>query len=365
MSYVLTVPSTEIRDLYVKFGDNLFRKNVRDFLGPNRANRGMTQTLSTSPDNFWYFNNGITMLCDRAEPKVAGSFIEVENPQIINGCQTTKTIGKFKGEVQGNVLLRVVESKDNEFAARLTLFQNTSNPVRNRDLKSNDTVQIRLKRELARRNYFFEIKRGQEFSKYKAKHRGSWKRDFPNGSFSNEEAAKCLAAIKLRPDIAIAKGSEAFFDEFYNQLFPPHLSVLEILRAIILQQLVRGTYGGERFHEFERANRFKNRAQWYVLRYVSDNLRGDWWTRNILSASQNGRIWGHGFMRMFRRVASEYFELLYKAWQKSDLYEAGFESYLTSPEVRKNMGSMYRSKLRRLDKATAQLFSKILTKSLH
>lgn len=187
----------------MKHTEDLFRKNVRNFLGQNHANNGMRKTLTEYPDGFWYFNNGITMLCDRADLRVEGNYVEVENVQIVNGCQTTKSIGKLTREVQGEVLVRIVESKDNEFAARLTLFQNTFNPVKNRDLKSNDIVQIRLSRELARRGYYFEIKRGQEFSKYKSEHRHSWRQNYPNGEISNEYVAKGLAAIVLGPDVAV------------------------------------------------------------------------------------------------------------------------------------------------------------------
>ncbi len=356
-AYVLSVPCTELRDLYLKFGDDLFRKNVRDFLGTNRANTGMNWTLEKYPENFWYFNNGITMLCDKADPNVAESYVEVENPQIINGCQTTKTIGRFKGEVKGNILVRIVESKDNEFAAQLTLFQNTSNPVKNRDLKSNDIVQIRLKRELARRGYYLEVKRGQEFSKYRARHRGSWRIDFPYGSFNNEELAKCLATVKIRPDIAASKGSEVFFDEYYEKLFPSTLSVLECLRIIIIQRLIRGSYGREKWHGLDNAFRFKNRALWYLLRYVSDSLKGPSWTRVIVSAGQDGRLLDKKLTSEFRKIASGYFELLYVAWRKSRLFE-GFDSYLTSPEARKDMKRQFGSKLSELKNMTLDLFEK-------
>lgn len=355
-AYVLTVPCTEIRDLWLKHGDDLFRKNVRNFLGQNRANNGMRTTLTEYPDGFWYFNNGITMLCDRADLRVEENYVEVENAQIVNGCQTTKSIGKFTGEVQGEVLVRIVESKDNEFAARLTLFQNTFNPVKNRDLKSNDIVQIRLSRELARRGYYFEIKRGQEFSKYKSEHRHSWRQDYPNGEISNEYVAKGLAAIVLGPDVAVAKGSEAFFDPYYNRLFPAKRSVLDCLRVVILAELIRRSYGGEKWHQFDKSFKFKNRALWHVLRYVSDSLNGFEWSRRIVALKETGAAEYPRFQRKFRRITSAYFELLYTAWHRSRLYTGGFESYLTSPAVRKDVKRMFAARLKRLDKKTARLF---------
>jgi len=358
-SYVLTVPCTEVRDLWLKFGDSLFRKNVRNFLGANRANNGMKTTLAEYPDNFWYFNNGITMLCDKADMKEVENYVEIENPQIVNGCQTTKSIGKSKGDLRGDVLLRIVESTDNEFAARLTLFQNTSNPVKNRDLKSNDTVQVRLRREMGRRGYYFEIKRGQEFSKYKTEHRNSWSLDYPHGELSNEDVAKSLAAIEIAPDVAASKGSEAFFDEYYSALFPSHRSVLDCLRAEAIRALVRNTYSSEKWHGIPKAYKFKNRALWYVLRYASDSLKGDQWARQVVEAKQKGILDGWGFIQEFTKIASEYFELLYKAWRKSQLFE-GYDSYLTSPEARKDLKRTYGPRLQRLGRRTTSLFERHL-----
>ena len=58
-------------------------------------------------------------------------------------------------------------STDHDFVSLLTLFQNSSNPVHNRDLRSNDPVQIRLKHELRRRGYYYENKTGEDMKKWR------------------------------------------------------------------------------------------------------------------------------------------------------------------------------------------------------
>lgn len=74
----------------------LFSSNIRDYLGMVGANKGIRDTLA-SPDqrrNFFYYNNGITIIVDKIgeETYNNGSCVEIINPQIVNGCQTVSTI---------------------------------------------------------------------------------------------------------------------------------------------------------------------------------------------------------------------------------------------------------------------------------
>ena len=171
-SWVLSVPIDEIKLMVNKHQDMLFRKNVRNFLGRSTTNKAIQDTLAKEQNNFWYYNNGITILCDEGFLNVEDHYIRLTNPQIVNGCQTARSIEKYRGEVNGDALVRVIESKSHAFINSITLYQNSSNPVKMRDFKSNDPVQVRLKHELARRGYYYEIKRGEEYETIKTKYRG-------------------------------------------------------------------------------------------------------------------------------------------------------------------------------------------------
>jgi hypothetical protein len=66
-SYLLPVPAKELATIYHREGDKLFARNVRAFLGPNKAiNKAMKETLRSQPKEFWFRNNGVTMVCDKA-----------------------------------------------------------------------------------------------------------------------------------------------------------------------------------------------------------------------------------------------------------------------------------------------------------
>src|SRR5690606_23028494 len=96
----------------------LFDSNVRDFMGMNRVNEDIRNTLlnDKSPD-FWWLNNGITILATGAS--VVGKSIQVEDIQIVNGLQTSESIFRyFEGggidTSNRSVLVKVIVSNNTE-----------------------------------------------------------------------------------------------------------------------------------------------------------------------------------------------------------------------------------------------------------
>ena len=85
-TWVFSMQGDRIADLYERGGLRLFARNIRGFLGmKTKINKGMLATLKNEPDRFYYYNNGITMVCDAAERKSSRGrdYIQVANPQII------------------------------------------------------------------------------------------------------------------------------------------------------------------------------------------------------------------------------------------------------------------------------------------
>src|SRR5439155_2578902 len=74
-------------------------------------NKGMERSLEKEPDYFWYYNNAITIVCDKAE-RIGGAgrdVLRVANPQIINGQQTTRVLHSHpRRGVRAAVLVRVI-----------------------------------------------------------------------------------------------------------------------------------------------------------------------------------------------------------------------------------------------------------------
>ena len=319
-SWILTVKVDDIRALHIKHGLSLFRKNVRNFLGKSRTNKKISETLEKDADSFWYYNNGITILCDKASIIMEKGYIRIENPQVVNGCQTVMSIAKCQGELKGEVMVRVIESTDHNFINLLTLYQNSSNPVYNRDLRSNDPAQIRLKHELRRRGYYYENKRGQEYSTM-VKTFPALKSEFNDKVIKNEDIAKLLATVKISPAVALSGGSDKFFGDYYDRIFTSDLSSTDCLALDILYRLVEDSYKGKtkKFHIFEKDWVFKRRAIYYVVNFLHKVIcRDDIQKKKFVSSYENNDwdTW-YKFEDSMLSSINKYFDYVYGAWAQS------------------------------------------------
>jgi hypothetical protein len=134
----------------------IFDANVRHHLGPtNKVNKSIRASLESPAGRagFWLYNNGLTILAETFELAPGEASINVRNPQIVNGCQTTQAIvdrlpSLTEGEAQ--VLARVIRLDAGDVGEDQALLiaekTNSQSPVRAADLKSNRPEQEQLRR---------------------------------------------------------------------------------------------------------------------------------------------------------------------------------------------------------------------------
>lgn len=80
----------------------LFEANVRDWQGDNKVNVQIQNSLQDSGLNdFWWLNNGVTILAKSANQ--TGKFLHLENPEIVNGLQTSRAIFRYFDKQGGNI----------------------------------------------------------------------------------------------------------------------------------------------------------------------------------------------------------------------------------------------------------------------
>ena len=156
-------PVTEIAELFNRHNDLLLERNIRRYLGmhSNRVNYAIHETLidAQKRGNFYFFNNGITMICRKFRHNALQGEnyqVKLEELQIINGGQTCKTIQQTLNapELSGLpgryddifVMVRIYElaDDDKDFVRDITYATNSQNPVDLRDLRSNDEIQRQL-----------------------------------------------------------------------------------------------------------------------------------------------------------------------------------------------------------------------------
>lgn len=102
VGYVTTINLEELVNLYNKLGDRLFDDNVRyaidEQLGVDRA---IKDTLENNPDQFWFRNNGVTILVKSKEfflnypNKIVLHMNKSDSFSVINGAQTISVASSF------------------------------------------------------------------------------------------------------------------------------------------------------------------------------------------------------------------------------------------------------------------------------
>lgn len=161
--------------------DSIYDRNVRKWLGKRAksVNAGIVTTLQKAPDRFIAYNNGITIVCRGFTQTAQG--LQLDSPQIVNGCQTTRTLydfmeNEFAGladqlEQHGQAgryfeallpfKLIAVSDLDSDLVKDITRYSNKQNAVRGRDFLTLEDDFQRLKHELAARGYFLEVQTGE------------------------------------------------------------------------------------------------------------------------------------------------------------------------------------------------------------
>lgn len=233
-SRVFTCRGEELARIYNDYSERIFQQNVRYSLGL-RSKSINRQILETAKDdtrsvNFWYFNNGITIVCKEINEATSGKIINLKNAQIINGAQTTYALhdAYTKGDLKENVevLIKAIQTDDRNFIEDVTLYTNSQNAIRLRDLCSNDAIQVNIQKIILESyRFFMERKRGEFDSLYptpEAK-RVFLGQDWRVKIFSNENAAQAFLAMFLdKPAQAKSEKGRIFLKDnagFYYAIF--------------------------------------------------------------------------------------------------------------------------------------------------
>ena len=144
------VKGNALVSLYKQHKQALFALNIRGYLGAtNATNKSMKQTAETRPEDFYYFNNGISAICTGFQ--VDGNKLRATKLQIINGAQTLATLKAATRNPDLEVLFRLTctqaTATERGFNQDIIRFNNTQNVIKVSDFRANDPIQKFLKEE--------------------------------------------------------------------------------------------------------------------------------------------------------------------------------------------------------------------------
>ncbi|WP_323877673.1 AIPR family protein [Aeromonas caviae] len=234
------IPVAEVASLMENHGEKLLERNIRRYLGlhGNRVNEGIRATLqSKDPSNFYFFNNGLTLVCDDFSYNALQNSdfqVKVDNLQIVNGGQTCMTIYKTSeflkscGKTLSNeatVLVRIYKlPKDNEdIVLQITHATNSQNPVDLKDLRSNDFKQQQLEQSIKALGYTYRRKRVDVASK-------------PTDITTGAAAEAVLAVWRHAPHQAKFLIRE-HFGKLYNTIFSDAINGAQVIIASLLYRI--------------------------------------------------------------------------------------------------------------------------------
>ena len=173
MAFYGQVSAGEVAAWWHDHFPQIFSPNIRVYLGNTEINEGITETVLTSPEKLWYFNNGITALCANVARKPIGGsgrdmgVFECSDFKIVNGAQTVGSIAaafdKQSDAVQNaKVPIRIISLSDTpeDFGKEITRNNNTQNRIDRRDFVALDTNQERIRNELLLENVGYVYKSG-------------------------------------------------------------------------------------------------------------------------------------------------------------------------------------------------------------
>lgn len=163
--------------------DQLYEKNVRRFLGGRgKVNKAIQQTLKDAPEQFGFYNNGITIVVTDFSTS-ENNTLRLTDPYVVNGCQTTRTIWDvfrqrlksggtgFDPELQnwrdragqGVVVTKIVKVGINgeELLQKITRYTNSQNAVKEKDFLALVSDFRSWKSDMnSKYSVFLEIQRG-------------------------------------------------------------------------------------------------------------------------------------------------------------------------------------------------------------
>ncbi|MDS3975094.1 AIPR family protein [Staphylococcus epidermidis] len=279
--YIATVSLKNFFNFLVDYDENnnpilkeyLFESNIRDYQNSTEVNKAIETTLKNkkSSNDFWWLNNGITILAD--EGSLNGSVFTLENIQIVNGLQTSYSIFNVLSEEKNNenedrsVFCKIIITQEEESIDSIIKATNSQNSIPASSLRSTDNLQRDIELYLFKKDFFYD--RRKNFYKNKKKPR--------NKIISINYLAQSLTSIlEMKPSKARTSPTVLTkSDEDYEKIFNRNMSIEIYYYAIVLRKNVE-TYLKENFNiKTDIDKDIKNYFYLHLLRITSSLLISD------------------------------------------------------------------------------------------
>ena len=216
--------------------EDAFEDNVRIYLKQrSNVNKNIKNTaLSIDSHRLFYYNNGITITCEHFEYPSGtrrSPIIELTGLQVVNGSQTIHALFEAFQEDSNKfdnmtILFKIYETRNKILSTNISEYTNSQNPVKTRDIRSIDYIQIKLEKEFEALDYFYERKKNQYSGK-------------PiNRRLDSEKVGQVLMAFYNKMPSEAKDKKRLIFAEKYDEIFNDSINANTILLPIFLYRKI-------------------------------------------------------------------------------------------------------------------------------
>jgi hypothetical protein len=234
------------------------------------VNTGIRKTLENQDsENFWYLNNGVTIISPKAV--LAGKQLTIEDPQIVNGLQTSHEIYLHFSKLDDHagddrtILVRVISEENEEARDRIIRATNSQTSIPPASLRSSDEVHRNIEDFLKANGFYYDRKKNH----YK-------NQGMPVAKIISIPylAQAMMAATLLKPDSARARPSTLINSNVeYKKIFSldnpidVYFKVVQIMKSV--EQFLKPDGCG-----IELERKTINNIKFYVAMMVALELVG-------------------------------------------------------------------------------------------
>ncbi len=263
------VRASHLNEIYQQYGNALFQKNIRHYLGNQAVNVAISETVQANPNELFYLNNGLTVICSEynfAPNNQDRATFTLNNFSIVNGAQTVGSIGQASqiGELSAEARIMVtileigVDENSIELGRRITHARNTQTSVNREDFAALDPNQERLRQELAISEVIYNYRPSAESLSSK------------ENQFSLSEAARALACFSGETQIiVVAKREISLISDrngtYYSRLFRAGLTGTQLYHAVQIFRYIDNLFEHAENAETGRRQMFFRHGRYFIM----------------------------------------------------------------------------------------------------
>lgn len=219
---------------------SLLYENVRGYLGDTSYNKNIIKTLNSDANNFFMYNNGITITAKNIQSKACnankGLLFTLENFQVVNGGQTIRSIFAYIENSKNDpckekyltnlntakVLVRIFHIEDEIYLQnKIAEYTNSQNAISFSDLKSVDPIQIQIEAFLKSHNILYIRKAGEAGD-------ASYNYD---ERITKDELAQILYSAQGSPE-KVSNQKQKLWSDYYSEIFADEFDFEEMLKIL-------------------------------------------------------------------------------------------------------------------------------------